>query len=213
MKKIAVFLMLVALLVTMPASARFNAAKSDAKKVHVGLRAGVGSSGYYNIDDRDYEAYGLVTPVGGVFADFKVAKLPLYLETGAYYQNMGSKIREWYGYSYYNRYHDRYHSHRSNRDSYKLNNHSVLVPLVLSYHLYASDQIVIQPFTGFFGSYGFTSEEVDFGLREGIGVSFGHLNISFGVNIGVLDQKHHTDQLWVEDAHHVSAFFGLGVNF
>jgi hypothetical protein len=88
-----------------------------------------------------------------------------------------------------------------------------MVPLALSYHIYLNDNLVLQPFTGVYGSYGFTSEEWDFGIREGIGLSFGHLNVSIGVNVGLLDQKQKTKDIWVEDANHVSAYFALGVNF
>jgi hypothetical protein len=88
-----------------------------------------------------------------------------------------------------------------------------MVPLALSYHIYLNDNLVRQPFTGVYGSYGFTSEEWDFGIREGIGLSFGHLNVSIGVNVGLLDQKQKTKDIWVKDANHVSAYFALGVNF
>ena len=54
---------------------------------------------------------------------------------------------------------------------------------------------------------------MDFGLREGVSVSFGHFNVSLGVNAGLIDQKQKTDDVWVEEAQHVSLFFGLGVNF
>ena len=226
MKKIAVFLMMAAMMVVMPASARFYGAKQDAPKAHVGIRAGIGVSEYSNLD----RPLALTTGVGGIHLDFKVAKAPVYIETGAYYMDMGTRLREdyrWhyevYGYypdenyrsSYYRDGHY-YSSGRNRRDDgprYTIHNHSVLVPLAVSYHIYLSDKIVLQPFSGVYASYGFTSKDMDFGLREGVSVSFGHFNISLGVNAGLIDQKQKTDKVWVEDAQHTSVFFGLGVNF
>ena len=226
MKKIAEFLMMAALTVAMPASARFNAAKQDAPKAHVGIRVGIGASEYANLD----RPLALLTAVGGVHLDFKVAKVPFYIETGAYYMDMGTRLREgdrWhyevYGH-YDNRYYDRsyyrdghyYSSGRERWDDgprYTIHNPSVLVPLAVSYHIYLGDKVVLQPFAGVYGSYGFTSKDMDFGLRDGVSVSFGHFNISLGANVGLIDQKQKTDKVWVEEAQHVSLFFGAGVNF
>jgi hypothetical protein len=83
----------------------------------------------------------------------------------------------------------------------------------VSYHIYLGDKVVLQPFAGVYGSYGFTSKDMDFGLRDGVSVSFGHFNISLGANVGLIDQKQKTDKVWVEEAQHVSLFFGAGVNF
>lgn len=221
---------LVVLTTALPATARFNGANREAPAAHIGIRAGVGFSEYGNLN-RPKE---LITPVGGVHLDIKVAKLPIYIETGAYYMDMGTKFRDrwYYNGNHYNngiyyegsnkyRYDEigrpyRYESgsyYRNGADQYTLHNHSIMVPLALSYHIYLNDNLVLQPFTGVYGSYGFTSEEWDFGIREGIGLSFGHLNVSIGVNVGLLDQKQKTKDIWVEDANHVSAYFALGVNF
>lgn len=212
------FATIVALVGFVPASARFNGAKKDAPKAHVGIRAGIGASEYSNLD----RPLGLATGVGGLHVDFKVAKLPFYIETGAYYMDMGTRLRE--GSYWYRRYNDRsyyrdghYYSSGSDRwddvPRYTVHNHSVLVPLALSYHIYLNDHIVLQPFSGVYGSYGFTSKDVDFGLRDGLAVSFDHFNISLGVNVGLIDQKQQTDKVWIEDAQHTSLFFALGFNF
>lgn len=226
MKRIAEFLMMVALMVATPASARFYGAKKDAPKAHVGIRAGIGASEYSNLD----HPLALATPIGGIHLDFKVAKAPVYIETGAYYMDMGTRLREddrWY-YEVYGHYPDETyqrsyyrdgHYYSSGRDRwddlprYTIHNHSVLVPLAVSYHIYLSEKIVLQPFAGVYGSYGFTSKDMDFGLRDGVSVSFGHFNVSLGVNAGLIDQRQKTDKVWVEDAQHVSLFFALGVNF
>lgn len=212
------FATIVALVGFVPASARFNGVKKDAPKAHVGIRAGIGASEYSNLD----RPLGLATGVGGLHVDFKVAKLPFYIETGAYYMDMGTRLRE--GSYWYRRYNDRSyyrdgHYYSSGRDRwddaprYTIHNHSVLVPLAVSYHLYLGEKVVLQPFTGVYGSYGFTSEDMDFGLRDGIAVSFDHFNISVGVNVGLIDQKQQTDKVWIEDAQHTSLFFALGFNF
>lgn len=228
MNKKSILISTIAVLVGfMPASARFNGAKKDAPKAHVGIRAGIGASEYSNLD----RPLALATGVGGIHLDFKVAKVPVYIETGAYYMDMGTRLREDYRWRYYevyghydNRYYNRsyyrdghyYSSGGDRRDDgrrYTIHNHSILVPLAVSYHIYLNDKIVLQPFTGVYGSYGFTSKDMDFGLREGVSVSFGHFNVSLGVNAGLIDQKQKTDDVWVEEAQHVSLFFGLGVNF
>jgi len=211
----------VLLLVTLTSSARFNGANVYAPTVYAGLRAGVGGSGYFNLDDP----VALATPIGGLALGFKVARIPLYLETGAYYMNMGTKLeerssRDW-DYDYYrgsyrgSYYSDRYRDERRHRhhDTYTVNNHSVMVPLVATYHLYLGENVVLQPFAGFYASYGFDNEKMDFGLRDGVGFSFGHLYVNMGVNIGLVDQDHFTDDYWVNDGQHASLFLGVGVNF
>ena len=235
MMKSIILTALAAFMAILPANARFNGANREAPAAHIGIRAGVGGSEYSDIDRPE----ALATAFGGIHLDFKVAKLPLYVETGAYYMDMGTKFRDrWYrdrGYSVNNRYRwgydnnwekdyrydeiGRYYRYESgsegwrDTDHYTLHNHSIMVPLALSYHIYLNDNLVLQPFTGVFGSYGFTSEEWDFGLRDGIALSFGHFNAGIGVNIGLLDQKQKTKDVWVEDAHHVSAYIALGINF
>ena len=217
-------LVLVAFLLagSLTATARFNGNNREAPAFYAGLRAGVGASMYYNLDDP----VGLGTPVGGLALGIKVASFPLYVETGAYYMDMGTRFkdRRWYYWdreSYYSgRYHDYDdHSHAygrrydEDRYKYKLRNQSVMVPLVATYHLYAGEKIVIQPFTGFYGSYGFDNEKMDFGLREGVGVTFGHFYVGLGMNIGLVEQKLETDEAIVRDGLHASAFLTLGINF
>lgn len=225
------FLLFIAVMLATPSSARFNAFNSNAPAIHIGFRAGVGASEYGNLDRPEV----LATPIGGMHLDFKVSSIPLYVETGAYYMDMGTRFRNrwysrirkdddtnnYYGYNEGIRYDEigraYYYSSGSDRwedgNRYTVHNHSVLVPLALSYHLYVSDDIVIKPFTGFYGSYGFTSEEMDFGLHDGVGVSFGHFDISLGLNVGLLEQRQKKDKVWVEDARHVSAFFAVGIYF
>ena len=207
MRKARLLLTVMMLLMAMSASARFNAAKQDAPKAYFGLRVGVGGSTYYNIKKSE----ALVTPIGGVAIGVKVAKLPLYLESGAYYQNMGSRFEDseyWWHYGYYDEVR---HSHV--KKTFKVNNHSVIVPLVVTYHFYASDNITIQPFVGLYGAYGFDNKKTDFGLREGVGFSFGHLFVNLGANIGLIEQDIENNNTWVEGGQHLSLFLGVGFNF
>lgn len=218
------------LLITMSAQARFNGANRNAPKAIFGLRAGVAAS-VLDIKGPDY-AEALATPVLGFSLDVKLASLPIYLETGAYYMDMGSRFDDdcyWYHPDRYydhdkwqthGRYEGRHdHSYDSHHhdgwddDSYSVHNHSILVPLAISYHLYASDKIVIQPFTGVYTSYGFNMKQFDFGLRDGIGFSFGQFHMNMGIQIGLIEQQRHDEDLWIDDAQHLSLFFGIGVNF
>lgn len=200
------------LTIAVAASARFNAAKTDAPTVYFGLRAGVGASLYTNIDDP----VALATPIGGIALGFKVAKVPLYLELGALYMNMGSKVKDWDS-RHYRRFDD--HHFGTSSDSWQranrftINNHSLMVPIVATYRFYANDNITIEPFTGFYGSYGFDSEKGDFGLREGVAFGFGHLYVNLGVNVGLVGQSRTETDYWLDDAQHGSLFLGVGLNF
>lgn len=136
---------------------------------HFGFRAAFSSSNYSN---------SAISPLpfvsGGFAVDFKICPLPIYLETGAYYANRGYKE------DYYEDYYDGYYEEKETID-----NHSVLVPFLASYHLYLTDNLSIQPFYGAFVSYGFDYEEVDYGLRMGCGFNFGRLYANIGYDLGL----------------------------
>jgi len=207
-------LTMTALLLTfaVAASARFNAAKTDAPPVYFGLRAGVGASLYTNIDDP----VALATPIGGIALGFKVAKMPLYLELSALYMNMGSKVKAWES-RHYRRYDDHHFGTSSDSwqkaDRFTIDNHSVMVPIVATYRFYANDHITIEPFTGLYGSYGFGNKRVDFGLREGAAFGFGVLYVNVGVNVGLVGQNRVEKDYWLQDGQHGSLFLGVGLNF
>ena len=223
MKK-QLFIILAALLTVVPASARFDVCKKDAPRVYIGLRAAAGASMCYNIDDPS----PLFTPVGGLAVGFKVGKIPLYIETGAYYMNMGTQFEDWdsehYYWNHYDRYKERHGDGKNGRnyrtgynydedDYFKVDNHSVFVPLVATYRFYVNNHISIEPFTGFYGSYGFDSENADFGLRDGLGLNIGHLHLNMGLNLGLVEQDMDDDDAWVKDGLHASLFLGIGLNF
>ena len=93
-----------------------------------------------------------------------------------------------------------------------------MIPAGVSYHLYLSNKIVLQPFSGIYLSYGITNEKIDLGLREGVGMSFGKFYTNFGVNFGLIRQtgKVKVDydyDIVVEKCLQSSAFLSIGYNF
>lgn len=186
------------LTIAVAASARFNAANTDAPTTYFGLRAGIGASMYSNIDDP----VALATPIGGVAMGFKLAKVPIYLELSALYMNMGSKVKA----------RSSYNSRRLD-ESFTINNHSLMVPIVATYRFYLNDHITLEPFTGFYGSYGFSGKKGDFGLREGVAFTFSHLYVNVGANIGLVSQDRDEKDYWLQDGQHGSLFLGVGLNF
>ena len=93
-----------------------------------------------------------------------------------------------------------------------------MIPAGVSYHLYLSNKIVLQPFSGIYLSYGITNKKIDLGLREGVGMSFGKFYTNFGVNFGLIRQtgKVKVDydyDIVVEKCLQSSAFLSIGYNF
>ncbi len=132
---------------------------------HFGIRGGV-SVNSSSISGTDLSGGSRTFPYGGLAADFKIASIPLYLETGVYYMNKG------YKFEIYDR-------------TYKENDHFIHMPLLASYHIYINDNMAIQPFAGFVGGY--LTESKDFGgaIRLGCGINFGRLYANLGYDIGV----------------------------
>ena len=146
-------------------------------KGHFGIRAAYTSNTLTCYGEKS-EAKSFVS--GGLAADFRVASIPLYLETGAYYINRGYK-----GFEYDGRY---------GISEGEYDNHSVMVPLLMSYHLYFTDNMAIQPFVGPFVEYGIDAEEVSAGIRAGVGYNFGRLYVNVGYDFGfnIDDKKNNT---------------------
>ena len=136
-------------------------------KGHFGIRgaftlnkaSGVVDEDYYD-DDEDSKAFPYASL--GLAADFKISSIPLYLETGLYYVNNGLK-------TYYDE---------------KSDDHSVKMPLLMSYHLYLNDNMAIQPFVGPYVGYGFDQERADAGIRAGLGWNLGRLYANVGYDVG-----------------------------
>lgn len=95
-------------------------------------------------------------PTAGFSASFNIARLPFYIETGLYYTNRF--VADW-------------------------DNHSLLAPALLSYHIPLKNNTSIQPFMGPFIAYGFNENTVDFGCRMGVGFSKKHFYINCGYDI------------------------------
>ena len=90
MKKLLRFTLLTVFVATsLQVSAKFYPAYKNAPKMHIGVRGGI------TFSTMDYgNAEVLTAPYGGLAVDFKVAKLPIYVETGAYYMDKGRERTE-----------------------------------------------------------------------------------------------------------------------
>lgn len=155
----------------------------DAPKFIVGVRAGLGISTQEHAD-------ALAAPTAGVSLNFRIAKLPFYVETGAYYENMGFKFRG---------------------DSYKDN--CVVIPAVLSYHIYLKKDMSIQPFMGPSIIYSFDDEDGDVGFRAGCGFNTGKFYASLGFDTNLT--KDYGDGHWDDDYYDGPFVFyaTVGINF
>jgi hypothetical protein len=65
--------------------------------------------------------------------------------------------------------------------------------------------MTLQPFTGFYTSYGIDYEKLDFGIREGVAFTYNQFYTNLGVNAGLVEQD--------GDEEHASIFLTVGVNF
>ena len=196
---------LLVLLLAVPALgyARFNGANMNAPKSHVGIRLGLGLS-MYNLE----EPRPLLTPIVGLDFDYKIARIPLYFRSGVYYMDMGTCFRD-----FKRPYHLVTQEYPNGRPQ-----DSIMIPAGVSYHLYLSDNILLQPFSGFYLSYGMSNSQADIGIQEGIGMSFGKFYTNFGVNVGLVRQKGEVEvdyiySLDVEKCLHASIFLNIGYNF
>ena len=169
----------------------------NAPQTHLGVRAGI-SDTYTLADDwdGDYCSKDLVGPVLGVAFDTKIAKLPFYIETGAYYMNRGQKYKV-----------DGYHDYYGPSSTWTENNNSVLIPVLFSYHAYINPTMSFQPFMGPFVSFGLEDDEVDYGVRMGCGFNVKQFYVNMGLDVGLRSDF---------DTHegNVSSFFmTIGWNF
>lgn len=160
-------------------------------RAHFGIRGQFTSSSFTGYDALPFAG-------GGLAADFRIAPIPLYLETGLYYAQKGYK----------------YESYYDEDEKETWDNHSVLMPLLVSYHLYFTDNLSIQPFTGAYVSYGFNAEEVDYGLRFGCGFNFGRLYANVGYDLGLKNYEsydYHAGE--TKDLKSGMLFLTVGFNF
>ena len=83
-KKMAVVALMLVAGSTMTVNAQLL---SEKPRVHFGIRGGVSASSYSGDGIKSK-----IFPMGGFAVDFKVAPIPLYLESGLYYVNRGYKL-------------------------------------------------------------------------------------------------------------------------
>ncbi len=165
MKKIVMLLVMSVFVVAANAQIVKNL---DYPKAHFGIRGAFtlnsisASDDYY---DGEYDALPFASL--GLAFDFKVASIPLYLETGLYYMNNGYKYENSWG-----------------DDEGTVDNHSVKMPLLMSYHLYFTDNMAIQPFVGPYVGYGIDEQRIDYGIRAGLGWNLGRLYVNAGYDFG-----------------------------
>ena len=151
---------------------------------HFGIRGGltVNSSSF---SDTNLSGASKSFPYGGLAADFKIASIPLYLETGVYYMNKGYKFE-------YGNY------------TVKEDDHFIHMPLLASYHIYINDNMAIQPFAGFAGGYLTKAKEFEGAVRIGCGFNFGRLYANVGYDIGVIKHNRRSNNTF---------FTTIGFNF
>lgn len=107
----------------------------------------------------DWDGNVKVFPTVGLSADFRISKLPFYIETGAYYANRYIYDGE--------------------------DNNSLLFPALLSYHIPLKHDMSLQPFFGPFLAYGFDKSALDCGLRIGIGFNKSKFYVNCGYDLSL----------------------------
>lgn len=171
----------------------------NAPQSHFGIRAGFSDTNTLADDwDGDYSSKDLFGPMFGVAFDTKIAKLPFYFETGAYFMNRGQKysIDDWEN--------ERPSHHRT---TYTENNNSIVLPAMVSYHAYINKEMSFQPFMGPFVSFGLEDSETDYGLRMGCGFNVKQFYVNMGMDIGL------RNDFETHEGHVSSFFMTVGWNF
>ncbi len=168
----------------------------DAPKYHLGVRVGYSETNVWH--DLHLDGHGDMncqSVVVGAAFDVKLTKLPFYLETGLYYSNRGVDVVD-----------------GSRR--YAQDNHSLLVPALLSYHIYTATNVSIQPFVGPFVAYNFGFEKPDYGFRLGCGVNYKNAYLNGGFDLGCRDNMFYNKEgFYEEDGNLLSFFVTVGWNF
>lgn len=161
-----------------------NAQSIKYPKSHFGIRVGITSTAVSVTDDVVKNAKGRLFPTGGLAWDFRIASIPLYMETGAY---LVDRTVEW----------------ESQWDAMNETKLGAQVPLLLSYHHYIADDVAIQPFIGAYGA--FASDLVEMGLRFGAGINYKRFYVNAGYDLCLFSDN---------SLYKVNAFFTtIGFNF
>ncbi len=169
----------------------------NAPQYHFGIRAGLSVTNSLDDSWEGASTKDLVGPMFGVAFDTKIAKLPFYVETGAYYMNRGLKYStDGYG-----------PGHHGNSTTWTENNSSIVIPAMISYHAYVNKEMSFQPFMGPFVSFGLDDSETDYGWRLGCGFNAKQFYVNMGVDLGLKDDFDHHEG-------NISSFFmTVGWNF
>lgn len=166
---------------------------------HFGIRTAFTSNSQSYAAEHPYSNFkhdACMFVSGGFAADFRIAPIPIYLETGLYYINRG--------YKGINFAHGGWWYHLDEEDLEEVvSDHSIMMPLLVSYHLYLTDNMALQPFVGPYVGYGFDMERLDYGIRAGLGWNFGRLYLNVGYDFGI-EHEHYTNNTF---------FCTIGVNF
>ena len=196
MKKLF-FALVACLCMSMTASAQYSRSSSSYDnsqgypRFHAGIRAGM----YSSVWNEPKNTEALVMPTAGFEFDFRIAPIPLYLETGLHYANIGTSVK-----------------HDSDLDV-----HSILMPLMLSYHFYLRDDMAIQPFAGMYGAYIVDSDseykyyiknEIEYGGRLGVGFNWRRLYANIGYDFSI----DNTGDWNNKDVKRGGAFISIGFN-
>ena len=134
-------------------------------KFHLGVRGGL-TVNTPTISDASID--GMVMAYGGIATDFRIAPIPLYIETGVYYMDKGGSITYPWG-------------------KHDFDNHFIHIPILVSYHFYLNDNMAVQPFVGFAGGYLTESEDFGGAVRFGCGYNFKRFYANIGYDIGVTE--------------------------
>lgn len=166
----------------------------NAPKVILGVRGGFSAG---NVTDSHGYTDDLFGFTGGLSANFRIAVLPFYVETGFYYENMGYK-----------------------EDGKKWSDNSFVVPAMISYHAYVRKDMTIQPYMGPTLIYSGDAAEIDGGIRIGCGFSYKKFYAGMGIDLNLTkDDGDYYDYdngggYWCyDDGFNGAAYITVGVNF
>lgn len=197
--------------VTLGANAQFSskADPSEPDRTHMGIRAGFSTNSV-----KDYSSLAFFQ--GGIAMDFQIAPIPLFLETGVYYMNKGSKFKDLEGYENWNVSQWENWAENYDRDEYDdtQDDHYIYAPLLFSYHINVAPNLFIQPFLG--ATFGYLTESEDFesAFRFGCGVNWKRLYLNVGYDVGLKNHGGYTIDGVKYDGYKNNTFFvTLGFNW
>jgi|GEM_PF-1361293 len=201
------------------ASLTLAAENMDAPRFELGLRGGVAASAW-----TYYDADALLMPQGGLSLAFRIARVPLYLETGVYYVDKGARVRDdgwgWYDDDDYlcgGWWSDRGYGNRHNRyaEHYSVHQPTLQIPLLVSYHHYFNPTLSIRPFAGFYVAPVLNTDDaelfadnVDVGLKVGCGMGIGAFYAGFAFDFSSAGYDHDWDY-----EGNATLSLTLGINF